>query len=588
MSNLVFRGARIVDGTGRAPFTADVAVTEGRISEIGRVAARGQREIDADGLLLTPGFVDVHTHYDGQVTWDDALAPSFPHGVTTIVAGNCGVGFAPIRPGEDKRRELIELMEGVEDIPGTALWEGIDWSWESFGEYLDCIDARRYSMDVGTQITHGPVRAYVMGTRGVNNEPATDDDIAKMATICSEAVRTGALGFSTSRILIHQSLSGAPVPGTFASDDELGAIGRAVAEAGGTFQLAAGGTVGTGGFDFEEKEPELQDEIAWMERLSRETGMPITYLLGQFATDPEAWRRGLRWTREANERGGHLFPQVAGRPAGLLTGFQTQHLFQRRPSYLKLADLPLEARIRELKRPEVRAAILAEQDEAPVSAVMADNLHLIIDQAIELVMPLGSPVDLEPPPETAVAAQARSTGVDPKERLYNLMCEDEGKALLLLPSLNYVDGNHDAIHEQLTHPDTILGLADGGAHVASICDASQPTYMLTHWARDRFRGEQLPLEQVVKKQTSEPANLYGLGDRGTIEVGKRADLNLIDFDRLTLPAPYAVRDLPAGGMRLLQDASGYAATVVNGVVTRENDQDTGERPGRLIRGKRSN
>jgi N-acyl-D-aspartate/D-glutamate deacylase len=584
--DLAIRNARIVDGTGRAAFSGEVGVADGRIAEVGAKLGAARETIDAAGRLVTPGFVDVHTHYDGQATWDSALAPSFSHGVTTIVMGNCGVGFAPVRPGEPARRELIELMDGVEDIPGTALWEGLDWRWETFPQYLDRLAEGRFSMDVAAQVPHGPLRAYVMGERGVRHEAATAADIAEMARLAAEGVRAGALGFSTSRILGHQSLSGSPVPGTFAADDELLGIGRAVASAGGIFELVPGGSVGQGGFALGSHEAGLRAELDWMERLSRETGMPITYLLVEFQEDPDMFRRALRWTAEANARGAKLHPQSAGRPGGVLTGFQSNHLFQRRPSYLKVAPLPLAERIRELRRPELRAAILAESDEPPSSRALMDNLHLIFQRGIEQIFPLGDPVDYEPPPERSVAAQARREGVDPAARIYDLMLEQDGRAMLLLPTLNFIRGNHDALYEMLTHPDVILGLADGGAHCGLICDASTPTYMLTHWVRDRQRGPRLALEHAVRKQTSETAALYGLSDRGAIAVGKRADLNVIDLDALRLPPPYVVRDLPAGGHRMMQDARGYAATIVAGVVTRRDDEDTGARPGRLLRGRR--
>jgi N-acyl-D-aspartate/D-glutamate deacylase len=513
------------------------------------------------------------------------LAPSFAHGVTTVVMGNCGVGFAPVRPGEAHQRQLIELMEGVEDIPGTALWEGLDWSWETFPEYLDVLGRRSYSMDVATQVPHGALRAYVMGERGVAHAAASAQDIETMARLCAEAIRAGALGFSTSRILGHQSTSGSPVPGTFAANDELFAIGRAVAMAGGIFELVPGGSAGQGGFAMGD-EASLRDEIDWMESLSRETGMSITYLLFEYDEAPEIFRSALSWTHAANQRGARLFPQTAGRPTGILMGWQSRQIFQRRPTYMKLCGLPFEERMRELRRPEVRAAILNEQDDPPTSAALMDNLHELFQRSIDRIYPLGSPVDYEPAPERSAVAEAARKGIDPEAHLYDLMCEDDGRAMLLLPTLGYVCGSHDSLHEMLTHPGSILGVADGGAHCSIICDASTPTYMLTHWVRDRRRGPRLQLEHAIRKQTLETAQLYGLHDRGTLQRGKRADLNIIDLDALQLPAPYVVSDLPAGGQRLLQDASGYAATIVNGVVTRREDQDTGARPGRLVRGAR--
>ncbi|HEU4428134.1 MAG TPA: amidohydrolase family protein [Myxococcota bacterium] len=587
MLDLVIRNGRIVDGTGRPAFHGDVGVKDGRIAEITPKLGLAREEIDADGRLVTPGFVDVHTHYDGQATWDPLLAPSVAHGVTTVVMGNCGVGFAPVHPSESAKRELIELMDGVEDIPGTALWEGLDWRWETFPQYLDRLAEGRYAMDLAAQVPHGPLRAYVMRERGIRHEAASAGDIAQMARLAAEGIRAGALAFSTSRILGHQSLSGSPVPGTFAANDELLGIGRAVARAGGIFELVPGGSVGQGGFALGSEEATLRGELDWMERLSRETGMPITYLLVEFQEDPDAFREALRWTEQANARGAKLRPQTAGRPGGVLTGFQANHLFQRRPTYLKLAHLPLGERMRELRRAEVRAAILAESDDAPKSRALMDNLHLVFARGIEQIFPLGDPVDYEPPPERSVAAQARRDGVAPERRIYELMCEQDGRAMLLMPTLNFVRGNHDALFEMLSHPDSILGLADGGAHCGLICDASTPTYMLTHWVRDRRRGPRLALEHAIRKQTSETADLYGLRDRGRVAPGLRADLDVIDFDALALPSPYVTHDLPAGGQRMMQDARGYAATVVAGVITRRDDQDTGARPGRLVRGARN-
>ena len=587
MFDLVIRNGKVVDGTGRAAFAADVAVEGGRIAEVGAKLGRGREEIDAAGRLVTPGFVDVHTHYDGQATWDSALAPSFAHGVTTVVMGNCGVGFAPVRPGIERQQELIALMEGVEDIPGTALTEGMDWRWESFPEYLDVLAERKWSMDVGTQIPHGPLRTYVMGERGVNHEAATDAEIAEMARLAAEAVRAGALSFSTSRILGHQSTSGSPVPGTHAAREELLGIGRAVGRAGGIVEIVPGGSVGQAGFAIGTNEPKLYEELEWMDVLSRETGMAITFLIVEFMENPDAWKDALRWIEDANRRGAKLRPQTAGRPGGLLTGFQGKHIFARRPTYVKLASRPLAERVRELGKPEVRAAILAEDDLPPTSTALMDSLHIFLKRGIAAIFPLGNPVDYEPTPDRSVVAQATRDRVDPEARIYDLMLEDGGQAMLLMPTLNYARGSHDALYAMLSHPDSILGLADGGAHCNLICDASTPTYMLTHWVRDRTRGPRLALEHAVKKQTSETAELYGLRDRGVIAAGKRADLNVIDFDALSIPAPYVTRDLPAGGQRFLQDAKGYAATIVAGTVTRRDDQDTGARPGRLVRGARA-
>jgi N-acyl-D-aspartate/D-glutamate deacylase len=584
MHDLLIRRGSIVDGTGRAAYEADVAVDSGRITAIDQgLAPKATRVIDARGAIVTPGFVDIHTHYDGQATWDAVLEPSASHGVTTVIAGNCGVGFAPVRPGAQS--ELVELMEGVEDIPGIALYEGIEWSWETFPQYLDLLATKRWSMDVGTHVPHGAVRAYVMGEHGIRNEASNAADIAQMAAITRDAIAAGALGFSTSRILGHQSIRGLPVPGTFASEDEVFAIGEAMAASGSVFELVPGGSVGQGGMRLGANEAQLDAELDWMARLSRRTRLPITFLVVEFQENPDAWKHVLRFVAVANANGARLYPQTAARPGGLLLGFQSNHLFQRRPTYLEFAALPLTERIAQLRRPEVRAAILAERDLPPLSASINDALHIIIGQSLEDIFPLGDPVDYEPPLDTAVAAQARRDGVEPQARIYDLMLENDGRAMLLLPTLNFARRNQDALYGMLSDPNTVVGLGDGGAHCNLICDASSTTYLLTHWVRDR-RGPRLTLEHAIKKQCADNADLYGLSDRGRLELGKRADINVIDFDRLELGQPYLTNDLPAGGTRFLQRARGYRATIVAGDVTREADCDTGARPGRLLRGRR--
>ena len=585
MHDLLIKSGKVVDGTGRPAFTADIAIADGRIKEIApSIGGKARRHISADGALVTPGFVDIHTHYDGQATWDDLLDPSASHGVTTVVTGNCGVGFAPLRPGHEQ--ELIELMEGVEDIPGTALHEGVDWCWETFGEYLDVLETKRWAMDVGAQLPHGAVRAYVMGERGIRNEAATAKDIEGMAHITEAAMRDGALGFSTSRILGHQSIHGLPVPGTFAGEDELFAIGQAMRRSGTVFELVPGGSVGQGSLSLGD-EAQLNDELDWMRRLAAATGLPITFLMVEFGEDPDAWRAVLRFVREAGAGGVRLYPQTASRPAGILLSWDSNHLFQRRPTYLKLAELPLSERLARLRDPAVRKAILGEENAPPRSQSINDAMHLIIGQQIANVFPLGNPVNYEPAAETAVAAEAKRRNVDVEALMYDLMMEDDGKAILMLPGLNFARGNCDALHTMMADANSVIGLSDGGAHCGLICDASSTTHLLTWWVRDRA-GPRLPLEYAVKKQCADTAALYGLGDRGVLAPGKRADLNVIDFDRLGLGLPYATCDLPAGGQRFLQAANGYLATIVHGVVTREEDADTGARPGRLVRGRRDN
>jgi N-acyl-D-amino-acid deacylase len=582
MFDLKVTGGTIVDGTGSDGFTGDVAIADGVIVAVrpgGGLEGEAAETIDATGLLVTPGFVDVHTHYDGQVTWDEVLDPSTGHGVTTLVMGNCGVGFAPVRAGREQW--LINLMEGVEDIPGTALNEGMEWNWESFPQYLDALDQRHLSVDVGTQIAHGAVRAYAMGARGARNEPASAADIAAMARIVQEAIEAGALGFSTSRTLGHRAMDGEPVPGTFAAEDELFGLGRAMAAGGrATFELAPAGAAG-------EDLVAPKREVDWMCRLAEEIGMPVSFALLQVSQAPTLWRELMDESLRATERGAPVFPQVAARPFGMLIGWQTNHAFAKRPTYRALAErLAFDQLIAELAKPSVRRAILSEADLPPDPAVLFDSMNRLVQGSIDRLYVLGDHPDYEPTPDRTVTALAAAAGTDAMAMLYDLLLEQDGRALLMLPFFNFADGNHDAIREMLTHPAGVSGLSDGGAHCGLICDASIPTYLLSHWARDRSRGERLPLPYVVKKQTLDTAVLYGLGDRGVIAEGKKGDLNVIDFSRLSLRTPRVAHDLPAGGRRLLQTADGYVATVVSGQVTRRHGTDTGARPGRLVRGAR--
>ncbi|HZU74859.1 MAG TPA: amidohydrolase family protein [Acidimicrobiales bacterium] len=561
MHDLVIRGAVIVDGTGAAPYSGDVAIDGERISAVGEVPERGRREIAADGLLLAPGWVDVHTHYDGQATWDPDMTPSSWHGVTTVVMGNCGVGFAPAR--RDGHTFLIELMEGVEDIPGTALHEGIDWRWETFPEYLDALDAKARVLDVAAQVPHAAVRAYVMGERA--HEDATVDEVESMRKVVQMAMEAGAAGFTTSRTALHRSRHGL-VPGTTAPSDELLAIADGVAAAGhGVFQLIS-------------DQAASEAERAMMLEIARRTGGTVTYTLAQTPFDPYAYRHALDDAASLQASGLRIVPQVSCRPTGMLFGLQSSlHPFITHPTYRAVADLPIDERVAELRRSEVRDRLLAE--EPATDSAVARLLISRWDQ----IFPLGDPPDYEPAPDQSVAAVAAAQGRRPEEIALDWLLEQDGRALLFAPLASYVHGTHDALREMMVHPTTVLGLSDGGAHCGLICDASMTTFLLTHWARDRHRGERIPVETAVHLQTGRTAEVYGLTDRGVISPGKRADLNLIDFDNLRLHPPRMVFDLPAGGRRLVQEVDGYVNTVVAGQVTFERSEPTGARPGRLVR-----
>ncbi len=566
MHELVIRGGTVVDGTGAPAAMGDVAVDEGRISGVGDDIGRGHRELDAAGRLVLPGWVDIHTHYDGQATWDPYLTPSSWHGVTTAVFGNCGVGFAPLRPGTEDY--LINLMEGVEDIPGTVLAEGIDFTWSSFEQYLDELERTAKVMDVGAQIPHGALRFSVMGDRGADHaEIPTEVEVEEMADAVTSALRAGALGFSTSRTTKHRAADGRPTPSLSAAEPELAGIARAMGRAGaGMIQCNS---------DFGPGEVEVLAEMA---RLS---GRPVSVLLLQVDHDPDRWRRTLAGIRAANERGLVMTGQVGCRPIGIMMGLDTSvHPFRDSSVYQGIAHLPLAERAARLRTDgELRAALLADRPD--------NGFSRWIDYALTRTFELGSPLDYEPDPADGIAARAVAAGGSPRELALDLLSAGDGETLLLYPFENYAAGNLDVIREMLVDEHTICGLGDGGAHVATICDASYPTTLLTHWARDRTRGERIALEQLVRKQTRDTAAAYGLCDRGVLAPGYKADINVVDFDNLSVTEPRVVHDLPAGGRRLVQRSSGYDHTFVSGVEVSSGGEPTGALPGRLVRGATS-
>ena len=558
MHDLVIRDALVVDGTGSAARHADVAVDGATIAAVGEVG-RGRREIDAGGRLLTPGFVDIHTHYDAQVTWDPQLTPSSWHGCTSVVMGSCGVGFAPVRPGAQDW--LIGLMEGVEDIPGAAMHEGITWGWESFPEYLDAID-QPHAIDFGTQVPHGALRAYVMGERA--NDEATEADIVAMRSLVREAIEAGALGFSTSRTSLHKSIDGEPVPGTFATREELFGIGRALGDAGrGVFQLAA-------------EHSEVPGELEWMTELALETGRPVMLNLSQIDQSPTLWREGLAAIERANERGAHIRAQVAGRAIGIVMGWDlTAHPFATYVTWGEVMNLTPEERRVRLADPDFRRRMLADE---PLDL---DPFSNFVTRSFDKMFLTEGGVDYEPDPQQSIAAIALRTQLSPQQVAYDALASD---GMLYFPLFNYADGNLDLLHELHSHPLTLMGLSDAGAHCGAICDGGMPTFMLSFWARDRKRGPTLPLEHVIRRQTRDTARAFGMPDRGVVAPGMKADLNVIDLDALELGRPEIAYDLPAGGRRLLQRAKGYVATICSGEVILENDVSTGTLPGRLLRG----
>ena len=566
--DLVIRNGTIVDGLGGEPFVGDVAVRAGVVAAVGRVTAAGAREIDATGLLVTPGFVDLHTHYDGQAIWSERLTPSSAHGVTTAVMGNCGVGFAPCR-AED-HDTLVDVMAGVEDIPGVVMVDGLPWTWETFPEFLDALESRHRDIDVAAFLPHSPLRVYVMGRRGVDREPATTEDLAMMRKLAAEAVQAGALGFASSRFTLHKTFSGAPIPSYDADRAEIEAIARGVDDAGGGLiqfvpDLVAG-----------DYEPVLQT----VSDVAADVGLPVTFTLAIGNAGDPFFLDALTMVEKANSAGGQITAQIFPRPIGLVLGLELSgNPFVMYPSYQEIAGLPLPQRVAEMRKPEVRERILNDTPGSDGHPLM------FAAQAWKYMFPLADPPNYEPPPSDSIDARAAARGVSQLEEAYDRLLDDDGHAMLLVTLANFRDGSLDTVAELIRRDDVVLGLGDGGAHYGMICDASFPTYMLTHWVRDR-PSSRLSVAEAVRELTSVPARVAGLADRGRIAVGYKADLNVIDAAALRLHRPVVVSDLPAGGRRLDQTADGYVATIVSGEVIAESGVPTAARPGRLIRGRR--
>jgi N-acyl-D-aspartate/D-glutamate deacylase len=564
--DLVIRNGLVVDGSGAERFEADVAVTDGRIAAIGAVSGRGAEEIDAHGLLVTPGFVDIHTHYDGQAVWSERLSPSSSHGVTTVVGGNCGVGFAPCRP--EHHDLLVSVMEGVEDIPEVVMTEGLTWEWETYPDYLNAIEKRPHDIDFASQIPHSAVRVYVMGQRGADREAATADDLNRMQAIVREAMQVGALGFATSRLIIHKTGQGDAIPTWEAAESELEAMAMALKDAGkGVLQAVFGAPGRT-----------FEDEIDLLSRLTRMSGRPASFSMAQANDNPDAWRGVMRHLAAANREGPPIRAQVYPRPIGVVLGFDLSiNPFSLCPSYQPLIKLPFAQRIAALRDPAMRARLLAEE---PGDAIIP---LARMGRRFNFIYPLGDPPNYEPTQASSLAAQAVARGVHPAELAYDLLLENDGRGLLLAALANYGSGSLDPIHALITDPNSVLGLGDGGAHYGMICDSSYPTFVLQHWTRER-QGARLSIEAAIKALTSDPAETVGLRDRGLLAVGRKADLNVIDYDAVALETPHVLYDLPAGGRRITQGARGYEALVVSGQVVSRGGEPTGALPGRLVRG----
>jgi N-acyl-D-aspartate/D-glutamate deacylase len=565
--DLLVRHGTIVDGLGGEPYTGDVAVRDGVIAAVGAVEGDAVREIDATGLLVTPGFVDLHTHYDGQAIWSDRMTPSSAHGVTTAVMGNCGVGFAPCRAADHD--VLVDVMSGVEDIPGVVMVDGLPWDWETFPEYLDALDLRRRDIDVAAYLPHSPLRVYVMGQRGADREPATFEDLERMKALAKEAIEVGALGFASSRFSFHKTGGGELIPTYGAAQDEINAIAQGVAEGGGgLIQFVP--DIPSGGY-----ESVLQQVF----EAAADAKLPVTFSLATGNSGDPMWPDAINLVEKYNAAGGDITAQMFPRPIGLVIGLElTGNPFVYHPSYREIADLPLAERVAQMRKPEVRARILADKP--------AGNGHplLYLAQAWNWIFPLSDSPDYEPAASTSIAARAAARGVTPMEEAYDRLLDDEGHAMLLVAMGNYENNSLDTVGELLRRDDVVLGLGDGGAHYGMICDASYPTFLLAHWARDRAAGR-MPVPAVIRELTSVPARVAGLSDRGRIAVGYKADLNVIDHAAVRLHKPVIAHDLPAGGRRLDQTAEGYVATIVSGQIIAENGVPTDARPGKLVRGR---
>lgn len=565
--DLVIRNGTIVDGLGGEPYVGDVAVLDGVIAAVGTASGSGAREIDATGLLVTPGFVDLHTHYDGQAIWSDRMTPSSAHGVTTAVMGNCGVGFAPCR--REDHDVLVDVMAGVEDIPGVVMVDGLPWDWETFPEYLDALSARRRDIDVAAYLPHSPLRVYTMGRRGADREPATAEDLARMRALAKEAVEAGALGFASSRFALHKTSSGSPIPTYDAAQAEIAAVAAGVADGGGGLiqfvpDIPAGG---------------YETVLRQVFEVAADAGLPVTFSLLTGNVGGPMWPQAMNLVEKFNSAGSDITAQMFPRPIGMVIGLELSgNPFVMYPSYQAIADLPLAERVTEMRKPDVRERIL---NDAPSAA---GHPLMFMVQAWDWIFPLGEEPDYEPPASASIAARAAARGVSPLEEAYDRLLDDDGHAMMLVALGNYENNSLDTVGELMRRDDVVLGLGDGGAHYGMICDASFPTFLLAHWTRDRASGR-LSIADAVRELTSVPARVAGLADRGRIAVGYKADLNVIDHAALRLHKPVVTRDLPAGGRRLDQTADGYVATVVSGEVIAENGIPTSARPGRLVRGR---